>query len=156
MVSYFLNKASSAISNCFNFIEAKEFVNNDNDFSPFEYEKNLCEKAGDVLLLPIGGSTDKIVRGMRRSPGVVIATVTALALVTFFFYTEATSEFLLGLVPWVSKITPKDLKFAGWAISQVTIFGFGLRTYGRFDNPYLKEAWENKEIRHLHTGAFRN
>ncbi|MEC7839183.1 MAG: hypothetical protein VX777_03990 [Chlamydiota bacterium] len=155
MTSYLNSLRNNAIET-FNFIQAKSFVQNYDTSSPFIYQKGLSEKIGELLFLPVGGGADRLIRFANSRAGVITSTVITLAAASFWWYSEECSSLILTIIPVSSTINPGIIKFSVYCLTQLSIVGIGLRSFGRYNNSELTNAWKNKTILHINLGAHHN
>lgn len=135
------------------FAAAREFWQSNLEQGRFDYNKNILEKMGDILVWPIFRNSDSFLKRIREPYMITAITVAAIGLTTVFFYPEQTVNTLNTVVPITSLIDPKTVKFLIFLGSEATIFGIGTRTLGRLCNDELQEAWKNKTVVAIPMGA---
>lgn len=110
-----------------------------------DYEKNLCERLGDWLLIASVGFVSRLKR-FFSDPQVltVLLTLTALFVITLVFYPIRTSAWLIDALDWTIsqiKLFASKLRFILYILSVSQIVGFGVRALGRFGNRSLMDQW---------------
>jgi hypothetical protein len=131
-----INRQSS-----FAFVFAKSFVHKDRE-SFFDYKKNKIEKVGSFLRSGVGESLDYFLRNIKDPITIVALTSISMVAATICFYPAQS----MALVPFITHIKPYMVKFSLYLISQITVLGIGLRTFGRLNNLELMEQWNNKSL----------
>jgi hypothetical protein len=130
------------------FVVAKEFCLSTNG-EQFLYEKNYLERIGDGLIRPFLGSTDGVLRSIKRPLFIVAAALVIIALLTLIFYpSKLTAVMVRSIEPWMIKLV-LHITF------QVTILGLGIRAIGRMNNETVAKAWNAHEIIPIPIGAER-
>lgn len=130
----------------FKFALAKGFVTAQGEFP---YQKNWMETWGGRLVAPSVSPLDLGLKNIKNPIVIVALAVTAIVAVTIIFYT---AEFF-ALFPFLKLITPGAVKLALFTLSETTIAGLGLRTFGRLSNEELMGPWRRREVAPLPLGA---
>jgi len=138
------------------------------------YKKNNCEKAGDAVLVPLKtipttafGLAQRVYHWTDKQlhdPKVLTVglTATAMTAVTFAFYPERSynatlrlcegaKDVAMTIATFVSehileKIPEGTFKFIAYCTTEVGILSFGVRTFGRFTNQALMDAFYAKNL----------
>lgn len=142
----------NSVRDYFRFVGAKEFWSTDEHPEKFE-EKNLLERIGDICIYALHRPTDGILRNIKSPVFVVSTAIIASAGATYLFYPEWSSQVIVELLPWSSKITPGMLKKIGFIFTQTTIFGYVLRSLGRLNNSQLRELWSQEALTPVFIGG---
>ncbi len=140
---------TSLLQSCkgyYNFIAAREFWSKNLDDGRFEYETNRFEILGGLLISPLFKNADNILKHSRDPFMIAALTTAAIGMATLVFYPEECASFVLTAFPFLSVIKPWMVKFGVYVGTELTIFGVGLRTFGRFSNTELYHAWKEKKI----------
>jgi hypothetical protein len=135
------------------FAFAREFVDREGKRAPLEPSR--IEKMGhslaNILLKPLD-----VVLTQIRNPAVIAAlTVASLLMTAIIFYPGETMLILTRVLPFLKHLQAGHVKFSFYVLSQVMIFGLGLRTMGRLSNTDLMDAFRKKEIFPIPLGAIR-
>lgn len=129
----------------FRFIGAKEFrtVNNGELFS---HDKNILEKIGEGLSKPVLGTSDMVMRNIKKPLFVTAVAITVIVLLTLVFYPSTFAGMVGSVVqPWI-------IKFGFYIALQTTVLGVGIRAIGRLRNEAITTAWNQKKIFALQIG----
>lgn len=135
-----------AVKNCYHFVSCREFWHQTPSEGSFEYEKNWAERWGDAMVRPVFKNTDTALRHIREPYMITALTLAAIGMVTLVFYPEKCGEFLTDTLPIGDYIKPWMIKFGVYLGTEAVILGAGLRTFGRYDNQELIDAWREKRI----------
>jgi hypothetical protein len=74
----------------------------------------------------------------------VILTGLALTLNSLIFYPTATWNIIYDACLWIFRhVNWSYFRFALWILSEITIFGLGIRAFGRFSNKSLMARYFN-------------
>ncbi len=108
-----------------------------------EIPLNPCEKIGDLLAW-IVYEFKTVLLTIIYNPLflTVYFTLCAMIITALFFYPIITWSYLSKTWEWTfGKIDFKYVRFILWLLSEVTIFGIGIRAFGRFLNRKLTEHY---------------
>lgn len=102
---------------------------------------NRPEQIGNWLSWPVYEFRNHFVRSITDPRFVTIClTLIAMIVTALLFYPSTTWDILLNTLGWiVSHINWSYVRFGLWILSEVTIFGLGIRAFGRFSNQKLME-----------------
>ena len=113
------------------FVLAKSFSQDD--------QQTRIERIGHALVYLQQRCADAVLRNIKN-PIFLAGTTLALAtVISVIFYPERVLRIKGPLKPWM-------LKLSIYVVTQVTILGLGMRTYGRFEQPQLFANWLAGEI----------
>ena len=135
------------------FIMARDFCQSDSkgDVTLFQRQKPWSEIIGQALCFTVEKLFHFILIQPRRRIGILIFTALSMFIITLFFYPLPAlyaSLMLIGQTQnfWIFKL-------ATFLLMETTLLGYGMRAFGRYGSPELKEAWGNKTIVPLHIGS---
>ncbi|MFA6915038.1 MAG: hypothetical protein WC222_01450 [Parachlamydiales bacterium] len=109
---------------------------------------NLIEKIGDTLSW-FAYDFKEFFFKMLFDPRVVTVWLTAffMILTSLLFYPVNTWHILSTVFQWINDYTNWDhVRFCLWLISEVTIFGIGIRAFGRFTNQKLLKHYNDQKL----------
>ncbi len=70
----------------------------------------------------------------------VLMTLYAMTLIALFFYPSDALDVLSRTFTWIiDRINWKYVRFFLWIVSEITVFGLGIRAFGRFSNSKLMQ-----------------
>lgn len=138
---------------CCNFIAAREFWFKNLDEGRFVYETNKIEVLGDLLISPLFKNADRVLKHIKEPFMIVALTAASIGMTTLVFYPEECASFATTTLPFLSSIKPWMVKFGVYVGTELLIFGVGLRTFGRFSNADLYNAWKEKKIVSIPIGS---
>ncbi|MFZ4773655.1 MAG: hypothetical protein ACOYK9_06685 [Chlamydiia bacterium] len=105
---------------------------------------NNIEKIGDKLswfAYDFRGFCSKILFDPRFVT--VVFTAFAMGIAAFLFYPSDTWSILSTICKWVfDSINWGYVRFGLWLLCEVTIFGVGMRAFGRFTNQQLLQHYQ--------------
>lgn len=142
----------NSIQDYFRFVGAKEFWSTEVYSQKFD-EKNLVEIIGDIFVYAVHRPTDGILKNIKSPAFIVSAAFVASAAATYVFYPEWSSQKIVELIPWSTKITPELLRKIGFIFTETTILGYTLRSVGRLCNTHLRELWSRGELTPVYIGG---
>lgn len=125
---------------------AREFRN---DAGLFAYSKGPAERLGDLLVWPIFRTGDGLLKRIAEPYMVTLLALAAIGICTFVFYPDKVLEW----IPVNQLIQPWMIRISLYALSQMTLLGFGLRTFGRLNNSELMDPWNNRTIEPVSLGT---
>jgi hypothetical protein len=109
---------------------------------------NQIEKIGDKLswfAYDFKESCLKTFSDLR----VITVCFTAFAMIfaALLFYPSNTWDILSTMFDWIVDAINWDyIRFCLWLLSEVTIFGIGMRAFGRFTNPQLLKYYNEQNV----------
>ena len=105
---------------------------------------NRVEKIGDTLcwlIYDFKDSSCKVLFDPRFLT--LFFTLFAMTFTTFLFYPSATWSVFDRILVWIiNHINGSYLRFCLWILCEVTIFGIGVRAFGRFANQQLLKHYQ--------------
>ena len=112
-----------------------------------ELPLNQIEKIGDKLSWFAYDFKDFFVKSFADPRFLTLCfTFFAMILNAFLFYPSDTWHILSTTFEWiVNAINWSYVRFCLWLFSEVTIFGIGLRAFGRFSNRQLMKYYQERD-----------
>ncbi len=135
----------------FDFTLARKFVDTENQ-TDFQYPRTLAEKIGQIVSRPVIEPLSFATKNIRNPAFVLALSTNAIALVTIAFYPTQFMAVVSRTVPFVLKTEPWMVKFGTYLTIEATIFGLGLRAFGRVSNQELLASWQEKKITAVRLG----
>jgi hypothetical protein len=108
---------------------------------------NQIEKIGNKFSWFAYGFKDFFVK-IFADPGFLTICFTFFAMIlnAFLFYPSETWHILSTIINWIVNVINWDyVRFCLWLLSEVTIFGIGLRAFGRFTNQQLMKYYQERD-----------
>lgn len=108
---------------------------------------NQIEKTGDKLCWLVYDFKDFCVKTFY-DPRVLTVGFTAFAMIlaALVFYPSDTWHILATFFTWIiDHINWSYLRFCLWILCEITIFGFGVRAFGRFTNQQLLKHYHEQD-----------
>ena len=130
--------------NYFQFSLANEFVGAEGN--NFQYQRNDLEKTGYFLSSFVTRPLNFTLKNIKNPLFILALAITCIAITTIIFYPAHFMFILAKTIPFVFRVQPWMVKAAVFTILETTIFGLGLRTFGRVCNLELLHAWQQKEV----------
>ncbi len=135
----------------FDFTLARKFVDTENQ-NDFQYPRNLAEKIGQVVSRPVIEPLSFATKNIRNPAFVLALSTSAIALTTIAFYPNQFMAVISRTVPFVLKTEPWMVKLGTYLSLEATIFGLGLRAFGRVSNQELLASWQERKIMAVRLG----
>lgn len=137
----------------FRFALCREFI----DASTGEsfQSRSRMEKVGGGLTALAIKPLDGAVQNFREPGAIAALTAAMLALTTVVFYPRQTIGAAITALPFLGAVRSEHIKASIFIISQLTIFGLGLRTLGRLCDSELMEAFYSRRIVPVSIGTVR-
>jgi hypothetical protein len=104
-------------------------------------ERPLLEKGVNLLTGILLKPYDYFLRNIYSPPLVAAVTLTALVAVTMFFYPKQFHTAACKILPPFKRLQAKHLRFTLFTLSQMLIWGIGIRTLSRLNDSALMRAW---------------
>ncbi len=109
---------------------------------------NQIEKIGDKLSWFAYDFKDFVLKTFF-DPRVITVCLTAVAMIltALLFYTSNTWNILSTIFNWVvAHVNWNYVRFCLWLLSEVTVFGIGMRAFGRFTNQLLLKHYHDQVV----------
>lgn len=109
---------------------------------------NKIEKVGDVLSW-VAYDFKEFVLDILFDPRVMTLFFTAVAMIfaALVFYPSHTWNTLSTSFNWMmDRVNWNYVRFCLWLVSEITIFGVGMRAFGRFSNQELLKQYHDQNV----------
>lgn len=109
---------------------------------------NKMEKVGDALSW-FAYDFKECVLDIIFDPRAMTVCCTAFAMIlaALLFYPSYTSDILSKSFHWIVNLVNWNyVRFCLWLISEITIFGIGVRAFGRFSNQELLKQYHEQSV----------